>query len=76
MANQKSYLQIKSCRSSVIRTRENQKAILSMKVLWRKANQNTSPHKNTRKDAKNETDHEEPLVEDNPVVEELIYLIY
>ena len=65
----------KTYRKFVIRTRANKKALSLIKVLRRRANKKaftkTSTH--TPKDAIDETKHEEPLVIDNLVINEIIY---
>ena len=53
----------------------NQKALLSMEIIRRIENQNASTKASTQteKNAINETENDEPLVTDNPVIKEPIY---
>ena len=73
-ANQKSSLWKKTYRRSILQTRENKKVLLSKKS----STEDRKPeivHKsiNEEKYSIDETEHEEPLVTDNPVVKELSY---
>ena len=60
---------------SVLWTRANQKALLSMEVLQRRENQKAFTKESTkkRKNAIDETEHEEPSETDNPVINEPSY---
>ena len=75
-ANKKGPLWTKNYRKSVLGLRANQKALSPMKVLRRRANQKAFTKVSTKtkkKYAIDETEYEEPLVTDNPVINEPIY---
>ena len=73
--NQRISLRTKSYHKSIIRTRENQKVLSSMKVIRRKSIQKALEKVSTqiRKNSISETYHEEPLVTGNIVTIEPIY---
>ena len=76
ITNQKKCLRIKTYRKSILRTGGKSKSVI-VDERSTEESESESVHKsiNTNKEkyAIDETEHEEPLVKDNPVIDEPIY---